>query len=227
MQKNYELSVASSVGRSLCCVAFILAGVLTIPSMKAQPSAPPVGLAEAGQAALTKFLPALDSPTMKQTHGFAPDDDFSAVTLGTPFEPRYLTPDVIGKYAKGAPVESVLTASRRWYFPVQSKGRLACLLSVIHRADDRLLEDKLGMAQLARIWAAVNEAWPAEKGNTPLLVIVPSHQRFYFTVPQAAPPNLTRFSIEQAETASPATFEKLTTADEAFAELREQSSPNR
>lgn len=187
----------------------------------AQPPIHPDGVAQAGAAALKDFLPALDSQVMKKTHGFASDDDLSAVTLGQPFESRYLIPDAAKKYVKDAKVEEFLAESRTWFFPVISKGTQACLLSVIHRQDGSFQKDKLGMAQLARVWAAVIDAWPAEKGYMPLLVIVPSHQRFYFTVPQAQPPNLTRISIEQADQASPKLFKKLTPADEAFAELRD------
>ncbi len=187
----------------------------------AQNPKPPEGVAQAASIALKEFLPSLDSPKMKKTHGFAPDDDLSAVTLGEPFETRFLTAESAKKYTKGAKVEEFLTESRNWFFPVMSKGSQACLLSVMQKQDGTFMKDKLGMAQLACVWAAVMEAWPTEKGYTPLLVIVPSRQRFYFTVPQAQPPNLTRISIEQAESASPKLFKKLAPANEAFGELRD------
>lgn len=213
----------SKSGHAVFIVSMVLAVLISFYSMLAiaQNPIPPAGLAQAGAAALKEFLPALDTPTMKKTHGFGADDDFSAVTLGEPFESRYLLSGSANKYVKGANVEEFLTESRHWFFPVLSKGAKACLLSVIFTKDGSFQKDKLGMAQLARVWAAVVEAWPESEGYAPILVIVPSHQRFYFTVPQAQPSNFTRISIDQAEFASPELFRKLTPADEAFAELRD------
>ncbi|MFA6290448.1 MAG: hypothetical protein WC637_01630 [Victivallales bacterium] len=201
----------------------IVASLLFFSSLlaSAQNPIPPAGLAQAGSKALKEFLPALDSPKMKKTHGFAPEDDLSAVTLGEPFETRYLLVESTKEYVKGAKVENFLIESRNWFFPVLSRGSQACLLSVIQNQDGSFQKDKLGMAQLARVWAAVLEAWPVTKGYTPLLVVMPSRQRFYFTVPQAQPPNLTRICIEQAESASVKLYKNLTPADVAFEDLRD------
>ena len=146
---------------------------------------------KAGPGALKMLLPVLDSPAMKQRHGFAPDDDMKAVTLDQPFEPCILTEAAMQKYIAGAEVQKSLAPGGKWYFPVISKGHTACWLSVFRRADGSWMADSLGMADWARVWADVCQDWPATNGFTPILVIVPSRQQFFFTVPQAKPPNLT------------------------------------
>lgn len=191
---------------------------LCFAAMAADATPRPPDLAAAAQAALKKFLPALDSASMKETHGFAPGDDFKELTLGEPFEPFYLNPDGIKKYA-GGKVTDALVPSASWYFPVRSRDRLACLVSVVKWTDGKLMEERLGMPEVARAWAAINEAWPASKGFTPLFIIVPSQQRFYFTIPQADPPNMTPISIELKESALSKTYEHLTPASTVFAGL--------
>jgi hypothetical protein len=187
--------------------------------MAAEPTPRPPDLAAAGQKALMAFLPALDSPSMKETHGFAPDDDFKQIVLGEPFEPFYLSPKGIAKFADGK-VADVLEPSASWYFPVMSREKLACLVAVIKTDEGTLMEEKLGMPELARAWAAINAAWPAGKGYTPLFIIVPSRQRFFFTVPQAEPSNMTSISIENKDSALPGTYARLTPAQTAFNSLR-------
>ena len=160
---------------------------------------------------------------MKETHGFAGNDDLKKVVLGKPFEVFLLTDEAIQKY-QGGKITEVLTKSGTWYFPVNSNGKLACFLSVDKQTDGTFAPDSMGMAELARVWSNVNEAWPSTKNNHPLLVIVPSRQRFFFTVPEASFPNLTGLSIQTAD--QPRSFyEKLTRAEESFSALRNQSPP--
>ena len=217
MQKNFF-----SVGnRTALASALVAISISTL--MSAQPTPLPPGLTEAAQGALKRFLPSLDSAVMKERHGFPPEDDFKDLRLDEPFEPFYLKrdatkTDAAGKYA-GGKVTEVLAPSANWYFPVRSRGRLACLVSVVQWDDGKLVEDKLGMPELARAWAAIREAWPASKGFTPYFIIVPSHQLFYFTVPQVDPPNMTLVAIEKKESALPKTYERLSPASEAFAFL--------
>jgi hypothetical protein len=213
-----------SAGGLLPRLAVVFVAAMMLPdslqrAMSAEPSPRPPGLGDAAQSALKKFLPALDSGAMKKTHGFAAEDDFKELSLGEPFEPFYLNPDGIGKYAGGKVMDS-LVPSATWSFPVFSRGHLACLVSVVKWTDGKLLEEKLGMPELARAWAAITEAWPAGKGYTPIFIVVPSHQRFFFTVPQVEPPNMTPVSIERKESALPKTYEKLVPAPESFALLR-------
>jgi hypothetical protein len=200
--------------------SLVAAGLALLSQLTAgEPSPMPPDLEAAAQKALKIFLPALDSASMKETHGFAPTDDFKELTLGQPFEPFFLNPAGIGKYA-GGKVTDVIEASGSWYFPVRSRDHLACLVSVVKLPEGKLVEERLGMPEVARAWAAINEAWPAGKGYTPIFIIVPSEQRFYFTVPQAEPPNMTLVNIESKDSALAKTYERLMPAGTVFAALR-------
>jgi hypothetical protein len=210
---------ATGFGRAFTAKLAVAVLAFTFRLTAAEPTPMPPGLHDAAQAALKKFLPALDSPAMKETHGFLPADDFKALTLGDSFEPCFLNPDGIRKYA-GGKVADVLTPSASWYFPVKSRDRLACLVSVMKMPDGKLMEERLGMPEVARAWAAIIEAWPAGKGFKPIFIIVPSQQRFYFTIPQVEPPNMTPIDIENKDAALPKTYERLTPASAAFASLR-------
>lgn len=203
--------------RGVCGAGMVALFGLT--AMGAEPPPPSAELAAAAQAALKKFLPALDSGVMKKTHGFAPEDDFKDLRLGDPFELMILTSDAIGEYKSGA-ISSVLAPSGSWYFPVLTRGQVACLVSVARGAGGTLVEDKLGMPELAHTWAAITQAWPADKGYTPQFIIVPTRQRFYLTVPQVEPPNLTPVNIDAKDAALPQTYQQLKPATEALAFLR-------
>lgn len=187
--------------------------------MSAEPTPLPPGLTAAAQGALKRFLPSLDSAVMKERHGFAPDDDFKGLSLGEPFEAFFLHREGLKTYAGGV-LDALLMPGETWYFPVISRGKAACLVSVARWDDGRLVDDKLGMPEVARAWAAIRTTWPANKGYTPHFVIIPWLQQFYFTIPQADPPNMTLLSIETKESALPQTYQRLTPASEAFVKLR-------
>ena len=199
--------------------AFIVIFLLAGTSFVARTEEPVAGLREAGEAALKAFLPALDSPSMKATHGFATDDNLKAVTLGEPFQPQYLSEEAIAKYTSGMKVSTLLTPAANWFLPAISKGNVAALVSVLRREDGTFVEDSLGMPELARAWAAIRDTWSKDKGFAPVFVIVPSRQRFYFTVPEAMPANLTPINLVDGA-ASRKIYKTLTNAEEAITALR-------
>jgi len=202
---------------------FIVYFSLCLLSLGATPPPPADGLIEAGDAALRKFLPVVQRKT--QAHrlelGIKPEDDLDHLTLGKPFEPHFLPPDSIAKFAPGDKIEKFLIPTGQWYFPVVSNGRAACLIAVAKMPDGSWAPATMGMPELAHTWSMVTEAWPAAKGFTPLLIIVPSRLQFFFTVPQAAYPNLTQLRID-APSPNPKALQVLGKADEVIKQLREK-----
>jgi hypothetical protein len=181
-------------------------------------------LKSAAPAALRKMLPSLDSAWMKQRHGFDGDDDLKNVSVGEPFQPHILTEDAVKKYREGDAVLKALEPYAKWYLPVISKGKTACWLSLYQNSAGNWQADSLGMADWAHVWAEVCREWPATKGYSPTFVIMPSRQRFYFTIPEATPANLTPLSRPTAGT-KPGSYKTLQPANETFAELRRQENP--
>jgi hypothetical protein len=174
----------------------------------------------AARAAMAKFEKSLTSKEVKETHGFAGDDDFSKIEFGTPVEQKMLRQDRLNE-AKAVQLEEVLAPTSVWYVPVKSNGKLACLVSVRQEDGNRWVEDKLGMVELARTLGAVAEAWPKDKGYTPVLVIVPAMQRFYFQIPEKSPANLTLLDIRAPKAGLAGTWKDLAPAEAGLADLKQ------
>jgi hypothetical protein len=192
-------------------------------SLGAEPAASADGLHEAGYAALQKFLPVIQrkTPAHRLELGIKPEDDLNHLTLGEPFEPHFLTADSIAKFAAGDKIEDLLVPAGQYYFPVVSNGHAVCLIAVAKMADGSWVPATMGMPELAHAWSMVTDAWPAKKGFTPLLIIVPSRLQFFFTVPQASYPNLTELRIN-APLPNAMALQDLGKADEVIKQLREK-----
>jgi hypothetical protein len=201
-------------------VARFFAAILAMFSAVHAATPPPEkDIQAAARAAMAKFEKSLTSKEVKETHGFPGDDDFSQIEFGRPVEQKLLRQD---KIAEAGPIklEELLMPTSVWYVPVKSKGKLACLVSVRLEDGKRWVEDKLGMVELARALGAVAEAWPRDKGYTPVLVILPAAQQFYFQIPEKTPENLTLLDIRAPKAGSAETWSKLSTAESALAELK-------
>lgn len=202
-------------------VIFVLATLLAMsPAIHAAPPPPEKDIHAAARAAMDKFEKSLTSKEVKETHGFAGDDDFSKIEFGTPVEQRLLRQDRLAD-ADAAKLDDLLVPTSVWYVPVKSKGRLACLVSVRHEDGKRWVEDKLGMVELAQALGAIAEAWPKDQGYTPVLVILPASQRFYFQIPEKTPANLTPLDIRAPKAGMAGTWRKLAPAESALAELKQ------
>lgn len=188
------------------------------PLAAAEPPATPE-IHKAARAAMDKFVPALNAPDVRTTHGFAADDDFSQLTFGPPVEQKLLPKDRLEDKSKMTTAE-LLQETGVWMVPVLSHDKLACLVTVRRDATGKWSEEKLGMVELARALDAVHRAWPADKGFRPVLVVVPSVQGFYIQIPQQTPENLTPLDIRAAAAASPETWKTLKPAAESIARLR-------
>ncbi len=175
-------------------------------------------LPAAARQALDRFVQAYDTPEMRVDRGFDADDDFSALTLGTPFAQFVLKQDVLQE-ASTDDLGVLLGRKGEWFVPVYTRGRPACLVSVVD-LDGRWEPGRLGMPELARAWHAVTQAWPAAEGFGPVLVLYPPSQEFYFSVPQHDPPNLTLLEIRAPDAASVETKRRLTPAVETLERLR-------
>jgi hypothetical protein len=208
--------------RILPSIRFIvLAAILAMSSLgRAAPPPPEKEIHAAARAAMDKFEKSLTSKEVKETHGFAGDDDFSQIEFGTPVKQKLLRQDRLAE-ADTAKLDELLVPTSVWYVPVKSKGKLACLVSVRQEDGKRWVEDKLGMIELAQALGAVAEAWPKDKGFTPVLVIMPAMQRFYFQIPEKSPANLTQLDIRAPKAGSPETWKELAPATSALAELKQ------
>jgi hypothetical protein len=200
----------------------VLAAILAMFAETRAASPPPEkDIHAAARAAMGKFEKSLTSKEVKETHGFAGDDDFSQIEFGRPVEQKLLRQDRLKEEAHALRLEEILVPTSVWYVPVRSKGKLACLVSVRHEDGKHWVEDKLGMVELARALDAVAEAWPKDKGFTPVLVIVPAMQRFYFQIPEKTPVNLTYLDIRAPKAGSAETWKELSPAESALAELKQ------
>jgi hypothetical protein len=197
-----------------------LIGLLPLSAVAAPPL-PPTNdqILAAARTAVEKFKPSLDTPEAKQTQGFAADEDFKNLSFGTPFEQKLLRQDWL-ETRDTKKLAELLAVTSVWYVPVRSRGKVACLVAVRQHDDGSWSEDRLGMVELARAWDALAQAWPETKGYHPVLVVFPARQQFFFTVPEAAPENLSRLDQFRPDAASPGIYRTLTPAATTLAALR-------
>jgi hypothetical protein len=201
-------------------VILLAASLVMFSEVHAAEPPPEKEIHAAAHAAMEKFQKSLTSKEVKETHGFAGDDDFSKIEFGTPVEQKLLRQDRLAD-ADAAKLDDLLVPTSVWYVPVKSKGKLACLVSVRLEDGKRWVEDKLGMVELAQALGAIAEAWPKDQGYTPVLVILPASQRFYFQIPEKTPANLTPLDIRAPKAGMAETWRKLAPAESALAELKQ------
>jgi hypothetical protein len=156
-------------------------------------------------------------------YGFEEGDVLNSAVLQAPVKLCFIEDKDVMTYRAGQPVAPLLKPSDYWLVPVAIGGTNRAMIEVTAAGEGKWTGSALGMAPLARKWQNLQGWWPEAQKFTPRLIICPPVPGYFFSIPQAATPNLTPMSevpatiVDHKVTPKPA----LKSADAGFAGIRE------
>ena len=153
-------------------------------------SPPPAEVIKAAHDNFIPFLTGAVTEETKQLLGFAPDDRLDRAVLGTPLQLFSLGTGAIEQYNGTAPLESLLTGTDLWYFPILLDERIRLILYV-GKENGQWMRAGIGSAGLAVNLQEITAHWNSVDGYTPVLVQQPSIGVYLFSIPQIDAYNLT------------------------------------
>jgi|GEM_PF-548968 len=147
---------------------------------------------EAVQAANKGLLPFLKKipAALLADYGFKKDEPLEQAVLGVPFKLHTITPVALGSYTTGRPVESLVSETNLWYFPIMLAGESRVFL-IVDRMKNNWQAVSLGQANLAKEIAGIRKLWPKSAGYNPRFIVVYQASEYLFSVPEKGPDNLT------------------------------------
>jgi hypothetical protein len=140
------------------------------------------------------FLP-IGKETLKEW-GCSDGRVSACASLGKPFRLYRITPDAFSGYYKGNNVNSLVSSTDTWYFPVIIKDtiRLVLVASKQMLADGTsvvsVARPPINGVDLAKELDRVVRQWPKSEGYDPMLIEAMPGE-YLFTVPKKGPHNLT------------------------------------
>lgn len=155
--------------------------------------APPeaVAVAESGLVSFLQELPEEE----RGNFGFAPGDRLAAARVGTPFQLYTITPEKLLNAPDDAPVDTLISPTGRWFFPVVLDGTPRAILTV-ERMDGNWEAVTLGMKPLAGEVEKIKRQWPKAKGYNPKLIAIYQAASYFFTIPEKDSENFTPLTFD-------------------------------
>lgn len=144
---------------------------------------------QAAQEAKKMFFPRAEH--RKKVFGFEEDDKFETSALGAPIKVYTADDAKLMAYQPGQSVASLLKPTGQCFIPVTIGGTNRAMIVVVAAGGGKWEGSTFGLAPLARKWQNIEAWWPAAEGFTPQLVILPTGQGYFLTIPQISPANLT------------------------------------
>jgi hypothetical protein len=164
----------------------LTAMLLLVTMVNAQEAAPEIGLAA------THGLPAFLSriaPQERSAYGFTRADDLTKAFLGNPFNLYTITPQALLNYQPGEAVQTVLSKTAQWYFPVMLGKEVRAIL-VVDQVDGSWQAVSIGYAPLAKLLQQALQKYPEAQGFHPQLIAVFQAREYLLLVPEANADNL-------------------------------------
>lgn len=149
----------------------------------------PAMVIQAAKEGLLPFLKQIPRNNLEK-FGFTKKEILEEAYTGHPFKLYTITPAALSAYQAGDNIDSVLSETKMWYFPVMFKDEMRAIL-IVDQMDNEWKAVSLGRAKLAGELARVTKEWPYEKGYHPLLIAVFQAREYLFTVPEKDAYNLT------------------------------------
>ncbi len=162
--------------------------LLPVASESMAESAPPdvIQAAEDGLQPFMKRIPWGE----RERFGFTKADDPEQAYFGSPYRLHTITPAALSKYQSEDTVESLISETHMWYFPVMLEDECRVIL-IVDQMDGQWKAVSLGRAKLARQLGKVRKAWSRKRGYDPRLIAVFQAGEYLFTVPEKDSYNLT------------------------------------
>jgi len=181
--------------KNFCCLAAI-GFILLLPGLISA-GVPPPGVEAAAEAGLDRFLNEVISPSELINFGFAAGENTAGASLGEPWPLYTITPAALKAATEETMVESLVTTTGLWYFPVVLGGSPRCVITVA-QMDGEWAAVSIGKASLAPELGKISRRWPKASGYDPRLIVVYQAASYFFTVPEKDARNLTPLTTDGA-----------------------------
>ncbi|MDP8237339.1 MAG: hypothetical protein P9M08_13235 [Candidatus Erginobacter occultus] len=155
---------------------------------------PPPEVLTAAEAGLSRYLSEIP-PEELVNLGFPPGADLLAARVGEPWPLYTITPDALLSAAEDTDVETLVSPTGLWYFPVILDGSWLNIITV-DRMEGEWEAVALGRAPLASELEKITRQWPKANGYTPKLVAVYQAAAYFFTVPEKNTRNFTPLTFD-------------------------------
>lgn len=179
--------------KKVFCLTGIGLLLLLLPGITPAEIPPPEAVA-AAEAGLVRFLAEIP-PAELVNFGFAEGEATADARVGDPWLLYTMTPTALRSATEDTEVESLVSPTGLWYFPVCLAGRSRCIITV-DLMDGQWLAVGIGMAPLAFELEKISLQWPKSGGYSPRLVAVYQAAAYFFTVPQKDNRNLTPLTFD-------------------------------
>ncbi len=167
--------------------------LLLLPGLSPADTPPPEAVA-AAEAGLSRYLSEIP-PGELVNLGFPPGADLLAARVGDPWPLYTITPDALLDAAEDTDVETLVSPTGLWYFPVILDGSWRNIITV-DRMEGEWEAVALGRAPLAGELAKIARQWPVQAGYSPRLVLVYQAGAYFFTLPEKGEGNLTPLAFD-------------------------------
>ncbi|MCP3966179.1 MAG: hypothetical protein GY750_04405 [Lentisphaerae bacterium] len=122
--------------------------------------------------------------------GFDQSDNLQNAYLGKPFNLYRVDPDKLLNFKSEQSVNSVISKTNLWYFPVLIDKEIRSIL-VVGKLNGEWSAVALGYKNLASEIGKVRKQWPENKGFDPRIIITYQGAKYLFTVPEVDGYNMT------------------------------------
>ncbi|MBI9092743.1 MAG: hypothetical protein JEZ12_26300 [Desulfobacterium sp.] len=171
---------------------FFLVCLLFSNNLLANDSSPEIF--QAAQSGLDRFLNQIPENDL-ESYGFSQNSLLDHASLGIPLELYKLLPSEVTDYAPGMSVDSLITKTGMWYFPVKINDKISCIL-IVDRIDNAWKAVSLGNAALAAQLSKVIRSLPKSDRADMKLICSFQAKEYLFTLPQKGQYNLTALGFQ-------------------------------
>jgi hypothetical protein len=199
-------------------LACVLVSII-VPIVFAQNLTPPDEVIQAANVDFKEYLKNAVTEETKTILGFDSKDDLGKAVLGTPFQIHILTSESINNYVENTPLQSILSRSDMWYFPIVIDNEIKMMLYV-GKKNGEWMRAGMGSAGLSRQLQEITTKWSSSDGYTPMLVQQYDVGAYYFNIPQVNNFNLTETGANIMESGLNKRGVQLNTLSETISDLR-------
>ena len=174
---------------SICLFLIALATPGSSPAETIPPEA--IAAAEAGLIPFLELIP----PQDMSNFGLSPGDNISEAVLDAPFQLYTITPTKLLDAKADTPVNTLISPTGRWFFPIIINGAARAILTV-EEMNGKWEAVTMGMAGLAVEMEKLNRQWPKAKGYEPKLIAIYQAASYFFTIPEKDSENFTPLTFD-------------------------------
>lgn len=174
--------------KHILCLLFLIGLFFSLPSAQSKDA----GAQKIAEQNYRAFLEECIDDIARKRWNLNAEDNAESAELGTPLPLMQLSPDTILNYKSEGKLESLVSFSNTYLYPVMFNGVIKLIMTVDKFADNDTYEiGSVGHIHLAGEIQNILKHWPQKQGYTPILCMNYQTQTYAFSIPQLDFVNLT------------------------------------